>query len=41
MNEKTEIELDEEIVKNVLQRMNVFVTKMNGRRKYGKIEKKI
>lgn len=36
MNEKTEIEPEEEMVKDVLQIMNVFVTKMNGRRKYGK-----
>ena len=41
MNEKTEIEPEEEMVKDVLQIMNVFVAKMNGRRKYGKkIEKK-
>jgi putative resolvase len=35
MNEKEEIEPEEEMVKDVLQIMNVFVAKMNGRRKYG------
>jgi putative resolvase len=34
MNEKEEIEPEEEMVKDVLQIMNVFVAKMNGRRKY-------
>jgi predicted site-specific integrase-resolvase len=41
MNEKKDIEPEEEMVKDVLQIMNVFVAKMNGRRKYGnKKEKK-
>lgn len=35
INEKEEIEPEEEMVKDVLQIMNVFVAKMNGRRKYG------
>jgi predicted site-specific integrase-resolvase len=34
INEKEEIEPEEEMVKDVLQIMNVFVAKMNGRRKY-------
>jgi putative resolvase len=33
-NGKEEIEPEEEMVKDVLQIMNVFVAKMNGRRKY-------
>jgi predicted site-specific integrase-resolvase len=36
MNEKEEMEPEEEMVKDVLQIMNVFVAKMNGRRKYNK-----
>ena len=36
INEKKEIEPEEEMVKDVLQIMNVFVAKMNGRRKYNK-----
>jgi predicted site-specific integrase-resolvase len=35
INQKEEIEPEEEMVKDVLQIMNVFVAKMNGRRKYG------
>lgn len=34
INKKEEIEPEEEMVKDVLQIMNVFVAKMNGRRKY-------
>jgi putative resolvase len=34
MNDKKEIEPEEEMVEDVLQIMNVFVAKMNGRRKY-------
>lgn len=34
MNKKKEIEPEEEMVQDVLQIMNVFVAKMNGRRKY-------
>lgn len=34
INKKEEVEPEEEMVKDVLQIMNVFVTKMNGRRKY-------
>jgi putative resolvase len=34
MNKEEEIEPEEEMVKDVLQIMNVFVAKMNGRRKY-------
>lgn len=40
MNQKKEIEPEEEMVNDVLQIMNVFVAKMNGRRKYKNIEKK-
>ena len=36
MNKKEETEPEEEMVKDVLQIMNVFVAKMNGRRKYNK-----
>jgi len=36
VNKKEEIEPEEEMVKDVLQIMNVFVAKMNGRRKYKK-----
>lgn len=36
VNEKEEKEPEEEMVKDVLQIMNVFVAKMNGRRKYNK-----
>lgn len=34
INKKEEIESEEEMVKDVLQIMNVFVAKMNRRRKY-------
>lgn len=34
INKKKEVEPEEEMVKDVLQIMNVFVAKMNGRRKY-------
>jgi predicted site-specific integrase-resolvase len=34
INEKKEVEPEEEMVEDVLQIMNVFVAKMNGRRKY-------
>ena len=37
MNKKENIEPEEEMVKDVLQIMNVFVAKMNGRRKYKKL----
>jgi predicted site-specific integrase-resolvase len=36
INQSEEIEPEEEMVKDVLQIMNVFVAKMNGRRKYNK-----
>lgn len=36
INEKEEVEPEEEMVKDVLQIMNVFVAKMNGKRKYNK-----
>lgn len=36
INQKTEIEPEEEMVKDVLQIMNVFVAKINGKRKYNK-----
>lgn len=36
INKKEEIEPEEEMIKDVLQIMNVFVAKMNGRRKYKK-----
>lgn len=39
VNTKVDIEPEEELVKDVLQVMNVFVAKMNGRRKY-KIKKR-
>lgn len=38
VNKKEEVEPEEEMVKDVLQIMNVFVAKMNGRRKYKKKE---
>lgn len=38
VNKKEEIEPEEEMVKDVLQIMNVFVAKMNGKRKYKKKE---
>jgi putative resolvase len=34
INKKEEQEPEEELVKDVLQKMNVFVAKINGRRKY-------
>ena len=40
INKKEEVEPEEEMVKDVLQIMNVFVAKMNGRRKYNKNNKK-
>lgn len=40
VNKKDEIEPEEEMVKDVLQIMNVFVAKMNGRRKYNLKNKK-
>ena len=40
INKDKEEEPEEEIVKDVLQVMNVFVAKMNGRRKYNKKKKK-
>ena len=36
INKNIEMEPEEEMVKDVLQIMNVFVAKMNGRRKYTK-----
>lgn len=41
INKGTEVEPETEMVKDVLQIMNVFVAKMNGRRKYNKIKQKI
>jgi predicted site-specific integrase-resolvase len=40
INKETEIEPEAEMVKDVLQIMNVFVAKMNGRRKYNLKNKK-
>lgn len=40
INNETEVEPEEEMVKDVLQIMNVFVAKMNGRRKYNLKSKK-
>ena len=40
INKETEIEPEEEMVKDILQIMNVFVAKMNGRRKYNLKSKK-
>ena len=34
INKEEEIEQEEEMVKDVLQIINVFIAKMNGRRKY-------
>jgi putative resolvase len=39
INEKKEVEPEEEMVEDVLQIMNVFVAKMNGRRKYANKKK--
>lgn len=39
MNKKDDLEPEEELMKDVLQIMNVYVSKMNGLRKYKKIEK--
>ncbi len=39
INKKDEIEPEEELVKDVLQIMNVFVAKMNGLRKYKNLKK--
>ena len=36
INKKNEVEPEEELVKDVLQVMNIFVAKMNGLRKYNK-----
>ena len=36
INKKDEVEPEEELVKDVLQVMNIFVAKMNGLRKYNK-----
>jgi predicted site-specific integrase-resolvase len=40
ISKKKDVEPEEELVKDVLQIMNVFVAKMNGMRKYGKRKKK-
>jgi len=40
MNEKDDMEPEEELVKDVIQLMNVFVAKMNGLRKYKKKKQK-
>ena len=40
LNEKKDIEPEAELVKDVLQIMNVFVAKMNGMRKYSKNKKR-
>lgn len=40
IEKKEEVEPEEEMVKDVLQIMNVFVAKMNGRRKYAKKDDK-
>lgn len=39
INEKDDIEPEEELAYDVLQIMNVFVAKMNGLRKYSKKQK--
>jgi predicted site-specific integrase-resolvase len=39
LNEKTMIEPEEELVKDVMSILNVYVAKMNGLRKYNKINK--
>ena len=39
MNQKDDLEPEEELMKDVLQIMNVYVSKMNGLRKYKKINK--
>jgi len=41
LNDKDDIEPEEELVKDVLQIMNVFVARMNGMRKYKKNNEKI
>ena len=38
LNEKELIEPEEELVKDVMSILNVYVAKMNGLRKYNKIE---
>jgi len=40
INKRDDLEPEEELMKDVLQIMNVYVAKMNGLRKYKKIEKK-
>ena len=40
MDEEKDLEPEEEMVKDVLQIMNVFVAKINGRRKYKLKDKK-
>ena len=39
LNEKELIEPEEELVKDVMSILNVYVAKMNGLRKYNKIKK--
>ena len=39
-NDKLELEKEEELVKNVISIINVYVTKMNGLRKYKKLKNK-
>ena len=39
INQKDAIEPEEELVKDVMSILNVYVAKMNGLRKYNKIEK--
>jgi len=39
INQKDAIEPEEELVKDVMSILNIYVAKMNGLRKYNKIEK--
>jgi predicted site-specific integrase-resolvase len=41
LNEKEEIEPEEELVKDVMSILNVYIAKMNGLRKYNKVNKSI
>ena len=41
LNEKEQIEPEEELVKDVMSILNVYIAKMNGLRKYNKVNKSI
>jgi predicted site-specific integrase-resolvase len=41
LNEKEQIEPEEELVKDAMSILNVYITKMNGLRKYNKVNKSI